>query len=477
MKPIYKFIGVGILMFSVFRCSGQGFKVNDTLVGMAGVIYADPEFSSHQKAFVFQTLENNIRKVYLGKINASNGQFTSGHGKDILLDSYVAMLGNGQQTNNGPEWGLDKDGPSVFYQKNGTGDTFVQVWRADNLFGVPVLKQMTRFSQGGTNSLVREDLSLSTTAFVFRRTNNDLAAGPLMWMDDSDSNSAVQVPGFSTASYRVAWIPGSEDFIYLRLISSTESDFYYFNAKDKTSTPLFSYPGEKREPFAFHEPGLGGELIIACVLDNTKMAFFRKSGNMWGLWKTLSAPDTNYAYLRSPELFQTKDRTYFVTRQADVNGFPSNSALWVLGLDATGDNHLYRRIDIGAENGVVTNRAEPEVYEGSNEFLVYYNAQGRLRVCMTGIKTESTTSVEPFLSLDRVSLYPNPAREMVTITNLPSSFIAWVRIYDPQGQVIHSEQKSGSPLSIRTAHLRNGCYFIQIINEQGQCVSRKLLIE
>lgn len=110
------------LIAFLVACTGSSvfaqFSPVDIAVGAPGVVYADPEFSSEHARMVFQTQENGVRKIYVGRINPLNATLLSATGKDLLIAADVAMLGSGQQTNNGSEWGLDANGPSVFFEKS-----------------------------------------------------------------------------------------------------------------------------------------------------------------------------------------------------------------------------------------------------------------------------------------------------------------------------------------------------------------------
>ncbi len=134
------------------------FVPQEVPVGAPGVAYLDPEILSPADRLVFQTLQDGIQRVWIAELDSSDGLFMSANGFDLLVDSGVATLGPRQRTNNGPEWGVDTGGASVFYSKPDARGT-AQVWRATDLSpGAVEVTQLTRVTGShAVNVCVRRD--------------------------------------------------------------------------------------------------------------------------------------------------------------------------------------------------------------------------------------------------------------------------------------------------------------------------------
>ena len=74
----------------------------------------------------------------------------------------------------------------------------------------------------------------------------------------------------------------------------------------------------------------------------------------------------------------------------------------------------------------------------------------------------------------KISIYPNPAKDFVNLTNLPKE--STVTVYNSAGRKIFSEKYSQTNISIDTSSFVNGLYFIQIESSEKGIISEKLII-
>jgi hypothetical protein len=91
------------------------------------------------------------------------------------------------------------------------------------------------------------------------------------------------------------------------------------------------------------------------------------------------------------------------------------------------------------------------------------------RICIPGVGIETITKDEL-----RITLYPNPAKEMVTI--LSSTIINNIQIINIMGQEVFSSQTNGEKIDVNTSNLIAGLYFIRIHTATG-FQNAKLIIE
>ena len=108
---------------SVAALSAQtpGAAARVVVMNPAGTSYADPEIHPDAFEMVFQTPDG----IWIGDINPYTGLFANGDGLDRFVDEATPVL----QARNGPEYGQDQDGFSIFYNRGGQGAP-VEIWRA-----------------------------------------------------------------------------------------------------------------------------------------------------------------------------------------------------------------------------------------------------------------------------------------------------------------------------------------------------------
>ena len=85
------------------------------------------------------------------------------------------------------------------------------------------------------------------------------------------------------------------------------------------------------------------------------------------------------------------------------------------------------------------------------------------------IKQESSTLSEgdfQSLNVDKLITYPNPAREVVTISSKIKN-IKTITLFDILGQQIKVVQADSQEVTIDVAHLASGLYMAKVLTETG----------
>ena len=86
----------------------------------------------------------------------------------------------------------------------------------------------------------------------------------------------------------------------------------------------------------------------------------------------------------------------------------------------------------------------------------------------------STASVNDF-SISNIKLYPNPAKDILTIQTTNGIKIASVEVFDILGkQIIKSELQNNT---LNVSELTQGMYIVKMISEEGNSISQKVVIE
>ncbi|MBU0606349.1 MAG: alpha/beta hydrolase fold domain-containing protein, partial [Armatimonadetes bacterium] len=117
--------------------AATGFVPEDAHLGSADVSYIDPEILHTDGRMAFLDAQMS---VWVGELDPQTGLFRSASGCDRLVDKGISKW---SRYSNGPEWGLDRNGPALFYVKDDAGGRG-QLWRAEPPWDKPQVMQLTR---------------------------------------------------------------------------------------------------------------------------------------------------------------------------------------------------------------------------------------------------------------------------------------------------------------------------------------------
>ncbi|KXK43713.1 MAG: hypothetical protein UZ11_BCD004000491, partial [Bacteroidetes bacterium OLB11] len=73
----------------------------------------------------------------------------------------------------------------------------------------------------------------------------------------------------------------------------------------------------------------------------------------------------------------------------------------------------------------------------------------------------------------QAGIYPNPAADFVTVTNIPNG--STIKITDITGKTVYSSVINNEKTTIGTTDFVNGVYIIQVTNN-GAITTRKLIV-
>jgi L-fuconolactonase len=79
-----------------------------------------------------------------------------------------------------------------------------------------------------------------------------------------------------------------------------------------------------------------------------------------------------------------------------------------------------------------------------------------------------------FLQEDKISIFPNPAKQQLTISSCEHANYQ-VKIRDLQGRMIYEQMVGGNDLELDISHWMAGIYFVETL-QQGSCLVQKILI-
>lgn len=85
-----------------------------------------------------------------------------------------------------------------------------------------------------------------------------------------------------------------------------------------------------------------------------------------------------------------------------------------------------------------------------------------------------TLDINNITNDNMILVYPNPAKESVTIENKTISRLSNISVVDVMGRVVTTQQPKGTKQLVDISHLRAGIYYIIVENEFGQKATRKI---
>ena len=78
-----------------------------------------------------------------------------------------------------------------------------------------------------------------------------------------------------------------------------------------------------------------------------------------------------------------------------------------------------------------------------------------------------------YLDSSKFNLYPNPATNIVNITNIENMFIKQVEIYDVAGKLINTQNfNNGTEIQLNIENLTNGTYILHLQTNEGVAVKK-----
>jgi hypothetical protein len=319
-----------------------------------GEAYPDPEILQEEALMTFQTGDSEIWLAYL---DPDTGTFVSETGKDILIDTGGAPLG---VTHNGPEFGLNASGWSIYYAKGNA--THSQVWRAVLCGGI---FQSTQLTSGlvHNNQLATKN-ALSPDPIKVMCVVTDPPGQDIVWFSTSNPSDQTYITAHDQQNIPVRWAQGDK-YICAR---TPAGQLYLIDTTNSATSNVSNDAGNKTDPNGWFAPEYAGEMLIAAVLDHEAIAVYKDNGDVfWERIITIEIPEESLLdTVASPEPFVFNGKSYLSLTVKD-NG-ESVSEIWIMGIDGT-----YKE---NCGDGTPLRRMDPEVFIGSSHVFVYYYIMG-----------------------------------------------------------------------------------------------------
>ena len=191
---------------------------------------------------------------------------------------------------------------------------------------------------------------------------------------------------------------------------------------------------------------------------------------------------------------QTSDSGYIVAGTAssgdstdsDISGYHGHtgSDYWVVKLDASGNiswqkclggsgTEDARSIEQTSDGGYIVMGSTMSSPDGDvNETELLYHHVWIVKLKGTG---GSGNGIGAVSGSDLTAIYPNPAGDRVTVTNIPAGSV--LSITDMTGKLMYRSAATHAQETIRTAGFANGVYIVQLKSEgSGRVAAHRLVV-
>jgi Secretion system C-terminal sorting domain len=99
------------------------------------------------------------------------------------------------------------------------------------------------------------------------------------------------------------------------------------------------------------------------------------------------------------------------------------------------------------------------------------NATGTHALIIDTFEVTQPLATDEFIA-SKLSVYPNPANDFITISNTAGAIINVVEITDLNGRVVSAHELNGTEGQINTANLASGVYMLNITTDQGSATKK-----
>ncbi len=325
-------------------------------VGMPGAIYLDPEFWEAGRMIIWQ--EQVDGSVWIADIDETDGSLTPADGRGRRM-GYAAPI---TRTLNGPEFGYHVNGPDAYFI-GWDSDGVLQAFRTRMWIPDALPEQLTSGWKQRFALIPNYEPDAPQCRLLYYC---GWVLPPICWRHENDASSEGTVSQPASPSFSgPRWIPNE----YTVIADIRVDDVIQVLATDVLTGQqrvLTSDAGNKKDPFIWDAPDLGGRAMM-CLVDVKAIGVYREMEDQWVRVNTVSiggGMETHY----SAEPFVYRGHSYASVAVGDP--FSSgNKDIWIVSLDPQ------RPLAIRVHEPFEAERVDPESYVTADDrlFLYYYH--------------------------------------------------------------------------------------------------------
>lgn len=328
-------------------------------MGVSGRSYIDPELYAGENLMAYA---DEAGRIWLANLDDS-GNFVSNSGRDVLIDEDISPL---RISFNGPEFGVDRQGWALFYNKD--VNEVIQVWRA-TVTGEGV--QVTALTSDDAPRLsvqASRDASAPSVHLFYAHGGATRQQGDIGWLDEDAPQTSETI--LEKADVGTRWIENSRSFVFVRQSGAEAGQIAIYDT-DKGTADTITAPGAGPfgDTYGWMAPEYGQMLVLG-VVEHSRIEIYQdKGGEYWERIEVLDIPESSaYRYIGSPEVFTAGGKSYITLVVKQTTKY-APAEMWVWGISSGEDRFLLRCND-GQGEAV---RSDPESLVGTDGVYVFYN--------------------------------------------------------------------------------------------------------
>lgn len=451
-EPLYKPVWEYLLGKSVSDDPDPDPDPGAIRISPEGASYIDPEIHDDADKLAFQT---NAGVVWLSDLNPLTGEFVSADGKDLMIATGAEPLIN---SFNGPEFGVDENGWAVFYCKSNGGAP--QPWRAEIQGEEVVNTPLASGTDKRMSQLATKDASAPSIRLVYS-LGPSLDEGEIAWKDEDQPENEFITDSLDEGC---RWVDETRSFIYIKQTGENKGQAALFDTETMKETILTNDTDKKTYPYGWIAPEYD-ELLMLSIVNDSLLGIYKFNGGDYMERILLMTPPEEaypYRYIGSPEPVVAGGKSFisFVLKKVFTFSGYVDAQVWLTGIDPDPEQRIVMQCDDGTE----ARRTDPESYVGDNQLFIIYNQLSEddgfeIWRYATGIPVTETSNVSEPPKKHNLTLFPNPAKDQVTLS-IPDNMATFdVVIYDISGQETarYTNQKN-----LNIDHLEEGLYFVSL---------------
>lgn len=322
----------------------------------------DPELLPHEALMIYQ---NSRGAILLEHLDPATGSADPKKPR-LVLDTGAANL---RQTFNGPEFGCDRDGWSVFYTK-AEGDV-LQLWRARLEDGLPRAAPVFGDGRHRQSVLASKGTEAASVRLIYLK--GDLRDGAFHWTDLAEPQRETRiVRTMGVDSPR--WIDDTASFVFAEAEGSDRGQVKLHDTATGKTTVVSRDAGVKSFAYGWRAPEFGDQVLVLALVDAAAIGVWREtSPGHWERVQTIApSAESRHKVIGSPEPLVCAGRSYISAVIKSEGGTMRfrDSEVWLFGVEAPDASPYAERVD--AADGERA-RSDPETLISGHKVHVLYN--------------------------------------------------------------------------------------------------------
>ncbi|MDD3384540.1 MAG: T9SS type A sorting domain-containing protein [Bacteroidales bacterium] len=337
------------------------------------------------------------------------------------------------------------------------------------------IRNLSNTPRYGTPSL--EIQSLSEGGSLFERELNPLEISPFESLDyDASFNYGFTETVRDSAKFRVILrlnqiesdlIPGNDTLESLQVFKN------YYAYDDGTAEAGYGLVGEGTKnakiAYKFRNLSPGDSLVGVQFYFNRSFADQNKKYFLLAIWDEVNGQPGNLLYQQEGSIPVFSGINDFQT--IPLRTKQAIPAIFYVGLIQTTPDFL----NLGFDRN------------NNHQGDIFYNIKGTwqktgfegslmIRPLFTTLSTKTSIPVWPEHTEGKtaIHIYPNPVRNILTISSTPETGNLTVSVFDLQGRLMHESR--GNIRQVNLGHLPGGLYFVQISNRSKILLREKVIL-